>query len=135
MKDLGMQALIGREVISAKIHEDKDFVILETTKGALYLSWEGDCCASCYIAAISGSENLIGSSIQSVEDSEWKDIKNEGHDVIESMGTKIKTALGYVTFETRVAHNGYYGGQILVTEEPLGGLNPTQLKELEDFGG
>lgn len=117
-KDLGIQALIGRKVLAAFINDEKDAIKLETDKGDLFLRWEGDCCAHCYIAHINGSEFLIGHTILSAENTEWKDLtRNENeYDVLESMGTKIKTDKGYVDIETRVNHNGYYGGRVNVSD-------------------
>jgi hypothetical protein len=119
MKDLGVEALVGRHVVSAKINEGKDAVILETKTGNLYLSWVGDCCASCFIEHFNGVEFLIDATILSAENTEWSYLKRneDDYDVIETMGTKIKTNKGYVDIETRVSHNGYYGGMINVSDD------------------
>lgn len=141
MRDLGTEALVGRKILNASINEHKDLVVLETDKGILYLTWEGDCCATCYIEHLSGSEALVDSTILEVYHSKWKSIKDDEDDVIESMGTNIKTTKGYVTFETRLEHNGYYSGTILVSDKaPLDQYldrrynnKMPKLKPLEDF--
>ncbi len=140
---LNIKDIIGRKIISASINDEKDFVILETKSGPLYLTWTGDCCAHCYLANVSGSELLIGSTILEAENMEWKDVKRDEEEceVIESMGTKIKTSRGYVNFESRLKHNGYYGGQINISSStPLnqyGGerdnWNKEILSSLKDF--
>lgn len=121
MKNLGIHILARRTIISAEINDSKDLVILETDKGKLFLTWEGDCCANCFLANVSGTEFLIGATIVSVEDTEWRDISRVQYkDVVECMGTTIRTNKGTVTFETRLHHNGYYGGHILVSDdEPM----------------
>lgn len=81
--------------------------------------WEGDCCASCYLAHVSGSADLIGATILSAENSEWVDTPDsnvDDYDQKESMGTVIKTDKGTVTFESRLEHNGFYSGRINVTD-------------------
>ncbi len=49
MEDLGIEALVGKTILSAEINEEKDLVILKTDSGPLFLTWEGDCCAKCFI--------------------------------------------------------------------------------------
>jgi hypothetical protein len=121
MKDLGIETLIGREVLSAGINEDKDMVVLETDKGPLFLTWEGDCCSRCFLANVSGVDALVGAKILEAENAEWNKVNDDDdYEVIESMGTKLKTTKGYVTLESRLEHNGYYSGSILVSDdEPM----------------
>ena len=122
MKNLGIESLSSRHIQKAEINVVKDLVVLHTDKGPLYLTWEGDCCAHCYLAHVSGAENLIDAVITEVYNSEWKVTggSKDNCDVTESMGTNIKTTKGYVTFESRLDHNGYYGGMILVSDdEPM----------------
>ncbi len=142
MKDLGIEALIGRKVLSASINAKNDLVVLDTDKGNLYLTWEGDCCAKCFLANINGSENLIDAKILKVENKEWDATQVDEFEVIESMGTTIKTDKGFVDLETRLEHNGYYGGEILVSDdEPMDTYHSPRyennklpkLKKLKDF--
>ena len=142
MVNLGLNSLVGREITKAEINDEKDLVVLRTTAGDLFLKWNGDCCAHCYLANVSGSENLVGSKILELYDQEWITEVNdeENYNVEESMGTRIKTTKGYVELESRVEHNGYYGGSIdVTTDEPMDQYcSPTYdelppLKPLEDF--
>lgn len=147
MKDEGINTLVGRKIHSAKIDDEKQLVAISTDKGMLYLSWVGECCAVCYLAHVSGIDSLIGSTIISAENSEWKREVGGGYEVIESMGTNIKTDKGYVTFETRLDHSGYYSGSLLVSSHKFIGqyrfpyfrdidsMNNTisKMKQLVDF--
>lgn len=145
MENLGIKALLGRKVLAASINDEKDLVVLDTDKGRLFLSWVGDCCAKCYIANFSGMDALVGGTILEAEHAEWKDFKRDEDygDVIESMGTNIKTDKGHVSFESRLSHNGYYGGWIEVSdEEPVNQYSSPrfdtpeewpELKALADF--
>jgi hypothetical protein len=121
MKNIGIGSLVGSKVLSAKINEDHDLVILETQGKSFYLTWTGDCCAHCYLNHVTGVENLVGAEILSVESMDWNTLPTKDeYEVVESMGTKLKTTKGYVDFESRVEHNGYYGGEINVSDdEPM----------------
>lgn len=138
---LDIDSLAGLEVQSAHINEENDLIQLNTNRGTLYLSWVGDCCAQCFLAHVSGTQFLIDATILSAEHSEWVDTsdsnREEGY-VIESMGTTIKTSKGTVTFESRVSHNGYYGGWIRISDIPLDQYDDkiedfSALRPLEDF--
>lgn len=141
--ELKMSDLVGRTVTKALINPSKDYVFLETDKGPLHLTWVGDCCAHCFLANITGSDALVGAQILAVENSEWKDLEKseEYGDTVESMGTKIRTLKGYVDFESRVSHNGYYGGWIQISDlSPLDQYSNTvddddigEMQPLKDF--
>lgn len=141
MKNLEMSDLVGKKVLSATVNSEKDYVKLETDNGAYYLTWNGDCCSRCYIASASGTDALIDATILEVRDDEWKTIKDSDLEVINSMGTTIKTDRGYVTLETRLEHNGYYSGRIDVSKEgPVDQYNDLDedrdeygMKPLKDF--
>lgn len=141
MENLGLEYLVGKKIKSADTNDSNDLVVLKTDSETIYLTWNGDCCAHCFLANMSGSENLINAEILEVTDAEWADIsRKEDYEVIESMGTNMKTSKGHVSFETRVVHNGYYGGWITVnTKAPVDeyscerGDDLTKLKPLVDF--
>jgi len=144
MKDDGLASLVGLKVTEAFVNADKDVVVLKTADGDRYLSWHGDCCAHCFLANVEGAENLKGAEILTVECAEWVQGEDkENYEVIDSMGTKIKTTKGYVALETRVEHNGYYGGEISVSKicpigqysNPMYGEknNVVEFTELQDF--
>lgn len=118
-KKIDINSLVGRKILNAFINSDKDAVVLKTDEGDFFLKWEGDCCAQCYIAHINGSDLLIGATILEAENTEWSDLKKDkdNYEVLETMGTKFKTTKGYVDIETRVSHNGFYGGMINVSKE------------------
>lgn len=137
-----IQDLVGKKVLSAKINSTNDIVALDTDKGTLYLSWYGDCCAHCFLANVSGVDALIGSTILEAQNTDWTYVKRneDDYDVTETMGTKLKTTKGYVDFESRVEHNGYYGGSLEVSEKgpndqygDFKDLKEEKFKKLEDF--
>lgn len=134
MEDLGIKSLVNREVVDAEINDEHDIVVLTTKTGTLYLTWSGDCCARCFLANVNNSDALIGSTIISVEHTEWNTLKEsdpDNYEVKESMGTTIKTTRGTVTFESRLEHNGYYSGYIQVSD--IGPKDEIALQPLKDF--
>lgn len=130
---MNIKDLVGRTVIGAQINKQHDVVILTTNLGKLFLTWTGDCCAKCYIAHLSGAKNLIGQTILEAKDTEWKTIQNEDYEVVETMGTSLKSNKGYITFETRLEHNGFYAGYINISDKgPIGQYD--SILESEDVG-
>lgn len=122
MVDMGIHALVGRKVKKASINAEKDCVVLDCEDGRLYLTWVGDCCAHCYLVHVNGIDNLFAETITAADHSEWTDVssREDGCEVVESLGTKIITTKGFVDFESRLKHNGYYGGRICISDdEPM----------------
>lgn len=132
-----MSALIGVKVISAEINDSNDRIKLVTDAGVLYFSWIGDCCSHCFLAHVSGSEELTGGTILEIETKEWVVLTDiDGTD--ETMGTRIKTDKGYVDLESRLEHNGYYSGEIFINVNPVDKYENTEtcdepFKPLKDF--
>ena len=121
-KEMEFDSLVGRKVLSATINDKKDFIVLDTDKGVLYLTWVGDCCAQCFLAHVNGTCFLIGHTITKVENTEWRTVRGgrDKYDITEGLGTTIYTDIGTVTFESRVVHNGYYSGMINISDdEPM----------------
>ena len=139
VRDTGFKYLEGKKIKSAAINPSKDVVVLKTEEESIYLTWSGDCCAYCFLAHVEGASNLNDAQILSVEQLDWKQQSEEDYEVVETMGTKIKTSKGYVVLETRLEHNGYYSGTIEISNiAPIGNYSdylttPTDLKPLEDF--
>lgn len=131
-KSLDLDSLVGCTIESAIINDNKDIVILTTDKGKFFLTFVGSCCAKCFLANVNGANNLI-STITKVESSEWIKIYDD-YGCEETMGVKFTTLKGYVDFETRVEHNGYYGGWIQVSKEgPLNQYNDMQDNKEDKF--
>lgn len=143
MEQFNLDKLVGLKIISAEINKGNDFIKLHTNEGLLFMNFTGECCAVCFIAHINGSEFLKGSAILSVEQTEWKTIKNDEEEsiTIETMGATIKTSKGTVSIETRVEHNGFYSGNVNISKDYATDLyRPTieedelgEFRPLEDF--
>lgn len=132
MESLEIDSLVGLTITNALINTEKDLVVLGTDQGKRYLSWVGDCCAHCFIEHVSGVEFLIGSKISKAVNAEWVDIsKTEDYGVLQSMGSTIQTDKGILTIETRLSHNGYYGGRIQISKE--GPIDQYSSPRFDDF--
>jgi len=121
LENLGVESLVGLKVENAFINSSKDYVRLDTNQGSYFLTWVGNCCAHCFLAQVSGASNLIGATIISAENAKWSsqiqlDPSRELSDVFQTMGTNIITNRGHVTLESRVEHNGYYSGNVIVSK-------------------
>lgn len=129
MNNQDLNRLIGLKITSAVINETNDVIeltvvqdtvvdALSQDEGNLYITFEGECCAKCYVYHVNGAENLVGATITNAETTSW--ITNPepdppAYEVIETMGLMLTTTKGYVAFETRLEHNGYYGGALVIT--------------------
>lgn len=128
---MDMGNLIGKKVTKAFIDDKKTSVILQLEEEIIQLTWQGDCCAICFLAHVNGIENLINSKIVYIQNTEWKPIIYEDCDVVEQMGTNIKTDKGFVDFESRLEHNGYYGGGIEINK--IDAIPNEDYTEIKDF--
>lgn len=106
-----MNKLIGKTVIRATY--DGDSIYLDCGADGIYkLEPEGDCCASCYIEHVAGSNAFPGTilNVLSVGSSTEAEDYDNGEGVSSSWGHLFVTDKGHCTVEMRVTHNGYYGG-------------------------
>lgn len=122
--------LTGKTISNILINKTKDILILYISGASyndevkvVYMTFVGECCAKCFIANVSGITRKRF-TIQSIEPIEWKDhpLSDPDNDiVIACAGVKIKTDRGYIDIDTRLEHNGYYGGKIILsTNCPIG---------------
>lgn len=139
---MNLNELVGKRINKILINETKDILIFYTYNELYYMTFVGDCCAHCFMAHVSGYQRYF--TILDAESSEWGETSSksdrESCEVKEQMGVKIKTDKGYLDIDTRVEHNGYYGGEVkLSTNCPLDQysvpwcLENEKFKELQDF--
>ncbi len=129
---MNFEKMIGTEIRGVAYKGDTLYI--STNCGVFVCTPEGDCCASCYIQHISGTEALaVGAVIASVEDIELPDVPDDerSDEVSHVWGHKIRTDKGWCSIEMRVDHNGYYGGWLSVSEQDVGTEIPDA--PLEDF--
>ena len=133
--------LIGQRINGILVNDGHDQVAFRTTEGR-YLGFYtcGDCCNSVFINHMSGTgvlgegnsfDLLRGAVILAVEEKGWTDVDVEdSYGCVEDGFFTIKTDRGYIDFEVRNEHNGYYGGHLEEEDD----FDLTEMHELrEDF--
>ena len=106
-------ALVGKTIRAILMDTGDTCVCFEMTDGSKeYYSAVGDCCAKAYYYAWQDLDLILGSPVTEVSRDDFSTFETGGSDyVIDASFYVIKTLRGRATFEFRVEHNGYYGGQ------------------------
>ena len=143
-----LNKLVGHRINGIFLNADNTRVVFRTTEGqdfGYYTS--GDCCNTVYINHFQGKDVigegntfdlLRGALVLSTEEKEWVtiDIEDEHDDeswhdeCVEDGFFTIKTDRGYIDFEVRNEHNGYYSGHLEELEEHM---EVEDMRPLEDF--
>jgi hypothetical protein len=122
--------LVGERINGILLNEDKDFLVVRTINGReFYYYTSGDCCNSVWINHMTGLnvlgegntfDLLRGALVTGTEDKGWTDDRydEDEYDVIQDGFFTLKTDRGYIDFEVRNSHNGYYGGSFESTDTP-----------------
>lgn len=117
--------LIDKKIINVYLNDVRNILLFEDSNNILY-SYEcyGDCCAISYIASFSNIQALLGEIIFKVD---LKESKREGIEdgVIDTCFYTISTNKGFIDFDLRTEHNGYYYGWIE--------YNPNLIIDLKKF--
>lgn len=117
--------LIDKKIINVYLNGVRDVLIFEDSNNILY-SYEcnGECCAISYIATFSNIQALLGEIIIKVD---IKESKSEDTDdgVLDTCFYTISTNKGFIDFDLRTEHNGYYYGWIE--------YNPHLIIDLREF--
>jgi hypothetical protein len=117
------KALVGETIVDVRY--DKGDLYFNLSSGeCIKLTPEGDCCASCYIQHISGTDALKNkgsnwlvkiASVEDIESEPSQEELDEYHEQLDCWGHRITTNLGVCSIEMRCSHNGYYCGWLGVT--------------------
>jgi hypothetical protein len=136
-----LNKLVGKRINGIFLNEDHTKVVFRTVEDErLGFYVHGDCCNDVYINHFQGRDVvgegntfdiLRGALVLSTEEKEWVTIDEEaetsdswGHGCVEDGFFTIRTDRGYIDFEVRNEHNGYYSGHLEDSdeEETLEGL-------------
>ena len=133
--------LIGQRINGIFVNDTHDRVAFRTNEGR-YLGFytSGECCNNVYINHMSGTEVLgegnsfdllRGALVLGVEEKEWVEVnEHDRGECVEDGFFTIRTDRGYIDFEVRNEHNGYYGGHVGEEDD----FDLTEMHELrEDF--
>jgi hypothetical protein len=138
-----LNKLVGKRINGIFLNDDNTRVVFRTIEDeriGFYVY--GDCCNTVYINHFQGVDVvgegnafdlLRGALVTAAEEKEWINVENsdeESWDVIEDGFFTICTDRGYIDFEVRNEHNGYYSGHI---DELDGEVDLETLVPLKDF--
>lgn len=123
--------LIGERINSILLREDNERIIFRTVDGKEFKFYtSGDCCNTVWINHMTGVnvlgegntfDLLRGALVTGSEDKGWNDNRESDendYDVIQDGFFTLVTDRGYIDFEVRNSHNGYYGGNFEFDENP-----------------
>lgn len=121
MSDLS--ELVGRQVISVELSDDKQLITFVTDDGKFMFDAFGDCCSDSWIEELDNPGALIGQKVTAVEEFTLESIdadeareKYKGkvgeQDFLTVYRYDIKTDKGTCTIDFRNSSNGYYGGYL-----------------------
>ena len=132
-----LNKLIGKRINGIFLGEDNTRVVFRTIEyGLIGFYVCGDCCNTVYINHFQGRDVigegntfdlLRGALVTAVEEKEWVNVDtDDSYEVVEDGFFTISTDRGYIDFEVRNEHNGYYSGHIeeLNDDISLDGLVP-----------
>lgn len=131
----GYGRLTGKTVEKVFINSEKNFMRLQYDKGYIDITAEGDCCSYSWIEHVENIWALINATIISVEDIDMPDLGDmDEHEYVQYYGLKIITTKGAIQFDYRNSSNGYYGGNLGITENEYQHVPQTDFTEVtEDF--
>ena len=133
--------LIGRRINGILVTPNHNRFAFRTVEGELLIYYtSGDCCNTVYLNHFMGAnvvggnsfDMLRGAVVLGAEEKEWVNVDNEDKEswnVVEDGFFTIRTDRGYIDFEVRNEHNGYYSGH--VGEYSEGDLDAGELAEFE----
>jgi len=126
--------LLGKRINAVYLANGNETVVFRDTEGKFYrYDTCNDCCNTVWVNHVVGVDLLgkgdvfdlmRGALVTGSEDKEWTDncpwTPEDGGDygdVIQDGFYTLKTDRGYIDFEVRNDHNGYYGGMFLENED------------------
>ena len=137
--------LVGERINGILLNENNDRLIIRTIDGRHYHYFtSGDCCNTVWINHMSGVgvlgegntfDLLRGALVTKSEDKGWNDNRedDDGYEVIQDGFFTLHTDRGYIDFEVRNSHNGYYGGNFEF-DGHAENIEDSQFREItEDF--
>src|SRR6185436_10130152 len=116
--------LLGKKIIAMHINAEKDLIVFDLEGGKIYASAVGDCCSRSYFQHLSGTEALLGHKVNAIMEHESVETvgadKTPDSDCEQKYGWTFITTRGRADLDMRNDSNGYYGGEVIVDENPLG---------------
>lgn len=123
--------IIGKYIVRVLINADYDTLVFYDNQGIKYIYCAvGDCCNTVWFNHMSGTECFVnqyaldiiaGTLISSVEakDSVRVSVDEYYTEVVDDSFFTMITDRGFVDFELRNSHNGFYGGNVVFAGNKL----------------
>jgi hypothetical protein len=138
--------LVGERINSILLRDDNQRIVFRTIEGREFRYYtSGDCCNTVWINHVTGVsilgegntfDLLRGALVTGSEDKGWGPNRSDEDewDVIQDGFFTLKTDRGYIDFEVRNSHNGYYGGSFEFDSSPENdSVEYTYTPVVEDF--
>ena len=123
--------LVGERINGIFLNEHNNRLCIRTINGKdFYYFTSGECCNTVWINHMTGVDILNkdnsfdilrGALVTAAEDKGWSEDRpddEDGYDVIQDGFFTLSTDRGYIDFEVRNSHNGYYGGSFEADDSP-----------------
>ena len=129
--------IIGAVVTGVKIDASKEFMRVDTDKGAFDFVAVGDCCSNSWFEHLNGVSNIIGGKVTEVpklhvDGVDVSSKEDKEYNVVEQYITQLKTDKGVLDIEFRNNSNGYYSGWLTLGEGQYG--DPVETPKLTETG-
>ncbi len=138
--------LVGERINSILLRDDNERIVFRTIDGREFHYYtSGDCCNTVWINHMTGVnilgegntfDILRGALVTGSEDRGWSDNREDDEDawnVVQDGFFVLLTDRGYIDFEVRNSHNGYYGGSFEFDSNPEPDADDVYLPIVEDF--
>ena len=107
--------IIGKKILGIDLSDGAQEIRIRTDAGIFFGKVYGDCCSRSWVEHLEIPEDVIGSTVIFMEDSDAISSDHPEHDGkcpehIEVYNTKISTFGGIIVIEYRNSSNGFYGG-------------------------
>jgi hypothetical protein len=112
-----LEQLIGCKILKVQLDDAKVYLNFVTDTGDVTYSCYGDCCSESWINHVNGVSELLGGTVQDVDEVDFFGLLNVEPEATRQefdsvLFHRIKTEKGWSTFEFRNSSNGYYGGSL-----------------------
>lgn len=113
-----LDVLVGITIAEVNVSDGmNDIQFVTTNKQKFHFQCYGECCANPYIETLENVKDLIGQEITEVS-ADSKRLENNDYDVVDATFYTIKSLKGRCFIDFRVSHNGYYGGDLRLINQP-----------------
>lgn len=109
--------LIGQKINSVVVSDDCELITFETDTHKYIYEAEGECCSCSWVEEIEDIDNIIGQTIIKIKKNGVKrGFEENEYECLDIMNYDIYTEKGICKIDFRNSSNGYYGGNLQISE-------------------